>query len=352
MNRKISLLIVAFWPTIGLIYLLSLNIDGAFALSFRNIAVFVCAYGSWSLLTLALLRVLRGPIVERRFGTAAVFFVFAYVVWLPLFTLLDGATAWLANGRSVVDHLLNVRATYVFFHTVLYIVVFVTCAVLIYYSHSQRMERAAAEFERKNTQAELSLVTWQLRSLQSQLSPHLLFNALNSLSGMARVRQDTEMVTALARLGDMLRFALETSERSLITVSEEIEFTHHYVSMQRLRFGERYRFELDHEAPLKSEECPPFVLQSLVENAFTHAVDGSDEVVTIQAGIHRDATHLEFRVSNTRTAPSDERGGLGLALNNLKERLQLLYGDTCKVVADESHGRYTASVRIPVRRDD
>ncbi|MEO1171778.1 MAG: histidine kinase, partial [Myxococcota bacterium] len=252
-----SLLIVAFWLSVGLLYALSLYFDAIrfgtrFELSLTNLIMFESAYGSWALLTLALLKALRRPIIERRLGQTIALFVGGYVLWQPLFTLVDGTVAWALTGASLRDHLLGVRATYLFFHSILYIVVFVSCAVLIYYAHSRAMEAAAADLERRRTRAELGAVTWQLRSLQSQLSPHFLFNALNSLSGMARSSQNRDLVSALARLGDMLRFALETSNRSLITIAEEIEFTHHYVALQRLRFGERYRFDLTHRKDLET----------------------------------------------------------------------------------------------------
>ncbi|MEL6340243.1 MAG: histidine kinase [Myxococcota bacterium] len=381
MTRRTSLFIVAFWLFIGLVYMLSLYLDGVrfgsgFEFSLTNLVMFESAYGSWALLTLALLAVLRGPIIERRFLRATLVFAGGLLLWLPLFTLVDGFVAWLLTGASVQAHLVGVRATYLFFHSVLYIVVFVSCAVLIYYFHSLRMERAAAELEQKTTKAELGAVTWQLRSLQSQLSPHFLFNALNSLSGMARSSQNRDLVSALARLGDMLRFVLETGGRSTITVGEEVDFTRHYVALQRLRFGERYRFELEYDDEMQTRSCPPFVLQPLVENAFTHAVQGSSEVVTIQAQIAYVSDRiLEFRVRNTRGSViertngnrhdqargsghrehgpysgSDGDGhssGMGMALSNLKERLQLVYEEDCGVFAESSNQDYIATVRIP-----
>ncbi|MEO0814218.1 MAG: histidine kinase, partial [Myxococcota bacterium] len=272
MGRRTSLLIVAFWLSIGLLYLLSIYFDAVrfgsgYELSLRNLLIFESTYGSWALLTLGLLKVLRRPIIERRFVRTALIFAIVYVLWQALFTLFDRTIGWWVSGAPFLENLLVIRATELFFHSVLYIVVFVSCAGLIYYAHSREMELAAAESERKNTRAQLDLITWQLRSLQSQLSPHFLFNALNSLSALARSNQNAELVSALARLGDMLRFALETSERSTITIAEEVDFTRNYVALQRLRFGSRYQFELDRESSCDSQSCPPFILQSLVENA-------------------------------------------------------------------------------------
>ncbi|MEO1334162.1 MAG: histidine kinase [Myxococcota bacterium] len=356
LSRRTIAAILVFWTLVGLVYMMSFYLDSIrfgtrFELSIRMTTLFTTVYMSWAGITVALYWVLRKPIIEGHALHTAIIFVLGTLIWQPLVALLDTTvTSLIFEGTltSVLDNFTKIRSTTLFFHLILYVVVFATCAGLIYQQYSENTRFAALDLERKNAQAELDVTRLHLRSLQAQLSPHFLFNSLNSISGLARRYDGDDIVTAVARLGELLRFALSASEKSLVSLQDEIDFTESYVSLQHLRFGDAYTFKLEYSQDLGALPCPPFVLQALVENAFTHQVDQGHRQIEIRAQIHRQDDTLWVVVSNSIDGSLSSNGnGLGLALTNLRHRLSILYGPRATATTAVQDDHFVARVAIP-----
>ena len=357
MSRRTQWAISVFWLFVGFAYMMSFYVDSLrfgtkFNLSIGMVVLFETVYVSWAGLTFFLHHLLRRPIVKADFAAIATIFLVGMIIWQPLIALVDTTITSLVFDRPlsmVVEHTRQIRSTAFFFNGVLYVVVFATCAGLIFQQHSEETKLSALELERKHTQAELSLTNMRFRSLQNQLSPHFLFNALNAISGLARRDGRDDIVGAVARLGDLLRYALQASDRSFVSVKEEVNFTLNYVGLQKLRFGRLYAFELDYDQALDVFECPPFALQALVENAFTHEVSRQRSHVAILARVERVGDRLTVIVANTTTVPpTSATATLGLALGNLKERLDILYGEEARLCHGYRDGQYVAQVSFPI----
>lgn len=191
--------------------------------------------------------------------------------------------------------------------------------------------RIHAEKLQKEQQAE-RLAT-ELKFLRSQVSPHFLFNMMTNMVSLARQKSDL-LEPSLIKLSDMLRYMLYESGEEKFTVSNEISYLKNYIELQQLRFGDDVEVELkiDNEQP----DCyiEPMLLIPFVENAFKHGI-GMVRNPYIHMFITIREQTLFFNVINSynkKNLSKDKNSGIGL--ENVKNRLQLLYP-----------GKYTLSIK-------
>ncbi len=363
MKLKVILVVVFFWLTIGTIYMLSLHMDAmkyqtGFVISKAMIAAIITVYITWSLTTFVLYKFLKEPVVNGQIGRGALIFIFGMIVAIPVVTILDYAAYSVFQGNELPDIQMvldNTRFVYTFFNVIIYMVVFFVCAGFIYQQYSQKIKLESAELLHQHAQAQLNMVDMKMQALQSQLSPHFLFNCLSSISALTRTAEKNQVIKAIARLGDLLRFSVSASKSLYISVLEEIEFTEHYVVLQQLRFGDRISYQISCDDALKSKQCPPFILHTLVENAFTHAVVDPAFLLSIEVVIEDIDDHLNITVSNTLAEDIKNQPGhrgLGLAIDNLQTRLELLYQGDFSIQRGRQNQHYVAAVRIPLEVHD
>ncbi len=192
----------------------------------------------------------------------------------------------------------------------------------------------------------------QLNALKKQLQPHFLFNTLNTVSAL----MDTDVNGArkvLSRLGQLLRASLDQDQRDLVPLSREVELIGNYLGIEMVRFQDRLHVEYDLPPSLLHAEVPSMVLQPLVENAIKHGPDATSERVEILVRAQRRDETLILTVSDNGKGCSYvttvmERGGIGL--RNVRDRLQLLYGDeaTFSISSPEAKG-FIVQLSIPLR---
>jgi len=186
----------------------------------------------------------------------------------------------------------------------------------------------------------------QLQALQNRIRPHFLFNSLNSIASLIRT-QPEQAENAVLDLSDLLRFILKNE--TLISLREEIELCRDYLRLEQLRMGERLevRWELDERLPLDSP-IPCLILQPLLENAVYHGIsplpDGGEIKVHIGAAQGRINIEMSNPIaSNTMTAHS----GSGIALDNIRRRLQLLYGNRAKLNTQTRSDTFGIKLTLP-----
>jgi len=178
--------------------------------------------------------------------------------------------------------------------------------------------------EEEKTAAETRLEEAQWVLLRGQLSPHVLFNALNGLAEL--VRQDPVAAEqAILDLSELYRALLRHGDRPRAPLGEERALVQRFLAVEGLRFGTRLRVWWDWEEGLDGVEAPPFLLQPLVENALKHGIAphpaGGDVIISLR----RQGAGLRMRVSNTGRSLGLVPG-LGVGLQNLEARLSLAYG--------------------------
>lgn len=176
--------------------------------------------------------------------------------------------------------------------------------------------------------------------LRSQINPHFLFNALNTIYGTA-IQENAERTTAaVEKLSSMMRFMLHENLKPLISLSKETEYLRNYIDLQRLRIDTHSNIEL--RVDISSEEnhaqIAPMLLIPFVENAFKHGVSFRHPS-KIFIRLYCVVDELHFEVYNTKfikEGSDPEKNSSGIGLNNVKERLSLLYPEKHKVSIRET----------------
>lgn len=176
--------------------------------------------------------------------------------------------------------------------------------------------------------------------LRSQINPHFLFNALNTIYGTA-IQEGAERTSeGIEKLGDMMRFMLQENMQEKIALSREIDYLNNYISLQKLRTDPNPIIKIDAmiEQPVQPVQIAPMLLIPFVENAFKHGISFR-EPSHIRISLELRDRMLHFDVYNSKhlrpeNDPEKDRSGIGL--NNVKQRLQLLYPKKHELVIRET----------------
>jgi len=191
----------------------------------------------------------------------------------------------------------------------------------------------------------------RLTALRYQLNPHFLFNTLNAVSTFIAERKNTDAERMVARLSDFLRLTLDQGTDVEVPLAEEMDFVRRYLDIQQIRFGDRLTVTFDVDADTLSAQVPPLLLQPIVENAVRHGIMPREDGGRLTIEARRVADTLHLRVADDGPGPPADESladSSGIGIQNVKERLQTLYGDdhafTC---ARADGGGCVVSIELP-----
>jgi sensor histidine kinase YesM len=185
--------------------------------------------------------------------------------------------------------------------------------------------------EREHQRALALAAEAKLASLESRVRPHFLFNALNS--AIALIPEDPRRAEdVLDRLAGLLRFSLDTAAAT-VALGAELRVVIDYLEIERVRFGDRLRYEIDVPDELRGAQVPAFAVQSLVENSVKHAVSAQRHGARIAVRGRRDADRVRLEVSDDGPGFSGEIWQPGHGLDALRARLDALYGPAARLIA-------------------
>lgn len=194
-----------------------------------------------------------------------------------------------------------------------------------------RMQRVLERTESEKQRALALAAEARLASLESRVRPHFLFNALNS--AVALIPEDPRRAEdVLERLSGLLRASLDAQAR-LVTLDAELAVVTDYLEIERVRFSERLRYEVDVPANLRSFELPAFSVQTLVENSVKYAVSARQQGASIRITARRDGDRLVIEVTDDGPGFGADVWVPGHGLHELRARLDAVYGDRARLVA-------------------
>jgi len=199
-------------------------------------------------------------------------------------------------------------------------------------------EEMKEEIGRQQLQTELSF-------LKSQVNPHFLFNALNSIYSLslANSRLTSNAVMKLSRI---MRYTLEEANNNTVSLTQEIEFIKNYIEMQKLRLTDNVCLEFTTEGPTDNVSIAPLLLIPFVENAFKYGISTHNKSV-IQSSIKVTNKTITFCCENTIFPNLQKNKGTGTGIQNTRRRLELLYpGDKHELVITENEEKYTVRLSI------
>ncbi|MCB0853828.1 MAG: histidine kinase, partial [Bacteroidetes bacterium] len=202
-----------------------------------------------------------------------------------------------------------------------------------------RHEKAQQEQQKERLKSELSF-------LRSQISPHFIFNILNSIVYLIRSNAaQAESVTI--KLSELIRHMLYTSEKEQIPLEKEIGYLENYISLQKIRFEEDVEINFEVEGNAGNHFIEPMILIPFVENAFKHGVGLLDDAI-IEVLVNIEGGHFSFFVRN-KIAPetSEEKDfSSGIGLKNVKRRLELLYPFTHKLAINQEENWFIVHLEL------
>lgn len=209
-----------------------------------------------------------------------------------------------------------------------------------------RLLRDNYAFRQRLKDVEHQKLQTELYFLRSQINPHFLFNTLNNLVALARLKSD-KLEPAIIKLSGLMHYMLYDSNRFHIALEKEIEYLHNYIDLQRLRLGPAANITFVHEiAGRGGTEIPPMLLIPFVENAIKHG-NGPVEKPQIQIKLSIADDMLDFSVVNSVTPQTEQVGKVsGLGLANVRRRLELLYPGRHHLECAPADKTYSAHLHI------
>lgn len=195
------------------------------------------------------------------------------------------------------------------------------------------------EYDRMGREAELF-------KLRQQLQPHFLFNSLNSINALIRLRPD-EARSMVQKLSDFLRGTLKREDLALITLEEELDHVRLYLDIERQRFGQRLELQWQVHADATQAVLPPLILQPLVENAIKFGLYGTTGPVSIRIEARIHAAELYIQVSNPFDRDMQGPPGTGFGLRSVERRLYLLFGRSDLLRVRSMEGQFDVGLTIP-----
>ncbi|MDR0897482.1 MAG: sensor histidine kinase [Oscillospiraceae bacterium] len=220
------------------------------------------------------------------------------------------------------------------------------------------------EYTAKLTQSRLEQETTQakLMALQSQVNPHFLFNALESIRLNAIDKDKSETVQMIKRMSKMFRYLVDWDE-DIIRLEKELSFLNEFLSIQKYRFGDEFTYEITVAEAAKACLMPKLILQPLVENACVHGVEATSNAKRIQIDVQAGEGRIRMRVEDNGGGLSPEklaqaravlqggpRIGHSVGLYNVYQRLLLHYKNDFTFTIDSWQGLGTVCmVTIPLR---
>jgi LytS/YehU family sensor histidine kinase len=225
---------------------------------------------------------------------------------------------------------------------------FYSIIILIYYLaiHISKLREKAENEIRLNRIIKDS----ELNLLKSQINPHFLFNSLNSVNSLILINP-TAAQEMIVGLSEFLRYSVLSNHQEYMSLQQEIENVKRYLSIEKIRFGNKLSFSFDIAPETLDVKLPAMVLQPLFENAIKHGVYESIQAVNIQTKTEKKGNHILIEVVNDfdpENIPS--RKGSGTGLKNIRERLRLLYGRNAFLHTQKNIERFHAFIQIPVQK--
>lgn len=268
-----------------------------------------------------------------------VIYVFLSVVLLFIAAWYrTGATMWIYNTFYAIKPEALTTATVI--RTVASSLLIYFTSILFYICiHYFRLREQQEAMQRRQVESELSL-------LKSQVQPHFLFNTLNNIYFYAQ-RESPQTAALLEKLSSIMRYFVDEAPKDKIALITEMQFIRNYIDLEKARM--RYPLQVTIEEPHNMEmvQLSPMLIIPLVENVFKHGIDKRREDNFIFITITSIEQQLQVTVRN-RLVRSEGETKNGTGLVNLRNRLQLLYGEKYSLVNTVTTESYTSVLSFPL----
>ena len=340
---------ILFWSALGVLFALPAISSPHWH---RQLLWYLTFWWAWGLVTPLIFWVdARLPLQEKQLGKrilahlpVSVLLIFLQTYLLDVMSAIVDLRGW--NSLGARGLLASVFNDAIVGKGLVYCVIFGARQTFRYYKHYLDSELRLERMERNFSEA-------RLNALRMQLDPHFLFNALNTIS--SQVERDPRLArTMIEHLGDLLRLSLVARDRQEIPLAEELAFLSHYVAIQKIRFAENLRIEIQVAPEVKFALVPSLIVQPLVENAIRHGVSRRASGGTVTVLAERDGNQLFVRITDDGVGlppgwTLEASSGTGLSIT--QERIRGLHPDGSSRFSVQPHtgGGTEARISLPLR---
>ncbi|GLU45305.1 hypothetical protein Musp01_29290 [Muricauda sp. NBRC 101325] len=187
-------------------------------------------------------------------------------------------------------------------------------------------------------------VSSELQFLKTQLNPHFLFNSLNAIYSLS-VKNSSNTSEAIISLSELMRYMLYEADKERVPLAKEIDYIKNYVQLQRLRLSDSVNVKLKISGDERDKEVPPLLFISFIENAFKYGTDYTGKTfVNINISINQN--NIVLRVENKIGVQRKQNKNSGVGLENIKNRLRLLYPNTHELNITDNGENYIVNLTL------
>ncbi len=229
---------------------------------------------------------------------------------------------------------------------------FIAYWAIVLIDYTSNYYRRYKDEELKSTQMAEKLASAELNALKMQLHPHFLFNTLHAISALMH----KDLVAAekmINRLSELLRYSLQKTRQQLTSLHHELEFLELYLEIEKVRFQDRLKVQINIQPELMDAEVPHLILQPLVENALKHGIAPIAQGGEIVISAKQNDAELVLRVfdnGKSISQPKLDKLQLGIGLQNTQMRLEQLYGNAHAFVIDNcNENGFEVTLKFPLK---
>lgn len=193
---------------------------------------------------------------------------------------------------------------------------------------------------------EATLKDAQLNTLKGQINPHFMFNSLNNIRGLM-LEDVSKARNMLTSLSETLRYSLTKDNINSITLEDELEMVENYIEISKIQFENRLSFQAHIDKDSLDKQIPPMIIQILVENALKHGISNLKDGGNVNLSTALKNDQLVIEVTNSGELQKS-KNTTQLGLQNVKKRLELLYGNNATFNLKQIENRVVATIKIPL----
>lgn len=201
-------------------------------------------------------------------------------------------------------------------------------------------------FHEESMKLHEALVESQLQMLQQQISPHFMFNVLNHINIL--MQEDVGLASSLLiRYSKILRYQLDSDKTSKVSIGQEVQFLKDFIEIEKVRWGNELSINCSWKIENHHTAFPPLLLITFVENAFKHVARGISETAYVNIAFEQTANSVCLEVENSKSGIRQEKDPVsGIGLENVKKRLEILYGENYGLTIRDGETTYYTKLVI------
>lgn len=277
---------------------------------------------------------------ERTLSVHAAAAVVSSAIWLLCARMLAAAAArlspWFSDAPAAIA---REQALILTMGVLLFLLASAVHYVLLAAERSREADRQALELRVLAREAEL-------RALRAQIDPHFLFNSLHSIGALTGSDPPGARRMAIL-LADFLRDTISLGAQDRIPLADELRLIDRFLTIERVRFGERLSVELHLDPGLDGCPVPPLLLQPIIENAVTHGIAKLVDGGRIRIHTARNGSRLVIAIENPCDPDRPQGSGTGVGLANVGRRLDAAFGGQAWMTSSETDGQFKVELNLP-----